>query len=117
MANGPSIPKPTSGLVSATTCRDPPDCFQLKRMARWLTDCASHDAGLKFHGTTKCPTTWDQTGDQTKLHIYVTKFADKMEGEVEIDKLRLKLVDAERFSKIVTDVYEPIMSSIPGDSI
>ena len=40
-----------------------------------------------------------------------------MEGEVEIDKLRLKLVDAERFSKIVTDVYEPIMSSIPGDSI
>jgi SAM-dependent methyltransferase len=113
-------------LMIAILERAVADCKKLKI---FCTTTSLHDGeraidteaykrlGLKFHGTTKCPTTWDQTGDQTKLHIYVTKFADKMEGEVEIDKLRLKLVDAERFSKIVTDVYEPIMSSIPGDSI
>jgi len=63
-------------------------------------------AGLTYEGFSPTPTTWDPAGEVTKTHYYCTA-----KGR-ELPPLKLKLVDAEKFSTLVTDVYTPILEGI-----
>uniref|UniRef100_A0A7S0VWL7 DOT1 domain-containing protein n=1 Tax=Hemiselmis tepida TaxID=464990 RepID=A0A7S0VWL7_9CRYP len=71
-------------------------------------------AGLTYAGKTPTPTTWDPDGSVTSTHYYVTKLGAEAR---EVEPIKLKLVDAERFAKLVYDVFDEVMSEIPADKI
>jgi hypothetical protein len=71
-------------------------------------------AGLTYVAKRPIPTTWDPEAKVTNIHYYLTKKG--MEGK-DIPKLKLKLVDAERYAKMVEEVYNEIMKDIPADQI
>eukprot|EP00285_Hemiselmis_virescens_P016467 CAMPEP_0173392716 /NCGR_PEP_ID=MMETSP1356-20130122/20826_1 /TAXON_ID=77927 ORGANISM="Hemiselmis virescens, Strain PCC157" /NCGR_SAMPLE_ID=MMETSP1356 /ASSEMBLY_ACC=CAM_ASM_000847 /LENGTH=284 /DNA_ID=CAMNT_0014350593 /DNA_START=33 /DNA_END=887 /DNA_ORIENTATION=+ len=70
--------------------------------------------GLSYAGKTSTPTTWDLDGSVTCTHFYTTKLGAEAR---EIDPIKLKLADAERFAKLVNDVFEEVMGAIPADKI